>query len=187
ISTVGTREKITSGELERMYELAAEWGVGEFRILSPVASGAAAGCRAFMLSPEDRKALYDFHVCRNRRGSGPAVAGFAYLESEDMFGCGGGYHHLFIDAAGEVCPCDLTPLSMGNACLEPLAEIWARMAKHFALPRTRCLMSHIAGLLTQGEATLPLPREISERILSTIPHDGDLPGAYKRLLKPPQQ
>jgi radical SAM protein with 4Fe4S-binding SPASM domain len=31
-----------------------------------------------------------------------------------MFGCGAGFHHLFIDALGNVCPCDLTPLKLGN-------------------------------------------------------------------------
>jgi MoaA/NifB/PqqE/SkfB family radical SAM enzyme len=183
LSTIGTKEKIITGDLDRLYDLAASWGVGELRVLAPVASGGAAGCQAFMLSPENRQALYDFHVQRNRAGAGPAVASFAYLESQDMFGCGAGYHHLFIDAAGEVCPCDLTPLSMGNACQEPLREIWARMAEHFSKPRTHCLMGHVAALLLQGDATLPLPPETSERILSAIPHDGALPGAYKRLLK----
>jgi MoaA/NifB/PqqE/SkfB family radical SAM enzyme len=183
VSTIGTREKIATGDLDRLYDLAAGWGVGELRVLAPVASGGAAGCQSFMLWPEDRQALYDFHVRRNRAGAGPAVASFAYLESEDMFGCGAGYHHLFIDAAGEACPCDLTPLSMGNACREPLAEIWARMAQYFPRPRTRCLMGHVAAMLEQGDAKLPLPRETSEEILAAIPRDGGLPGAYKRLLK----
>jgi len=183
VSTIGTKEKLATGDLDRLYDLAASWGVGELRVLAPVASGGAAGCQAFMLSPEDRQALRDFHVRRNRANAGPAVASFAYLESAEMFGCGAGYHHLFIDAAGEVCPCDLTPLSMGNACQEPLADIWARMAEHFAKPRTHCLMGSVAALLAQGDATLPLPRETSERILTTMPHDGALPGAYKRLLK----
>jgi len=50
ISTIGTREKIVSGELERMYDLARRWEVGELRVRAPVATGAAAGCTSFMLT-----------------------------------------------------------------------------------------------------------------------------------------
>ena len=186
VSTIGTREKIESGDLDRMYDLAAAWGAGEFRLLAPVATGGAASCGTFMLSPEHRRALQDFHVRHNRVAGLPAVASFAYLESPEMFGCGAGYHHLFIDAAGEVCPCDLTPLSMGSLRRESLREVWTRMERHFALPRIECLMACIASRLS-GEAaeSLPLPPPSSERILADVPREGPLPGAYARLLKSP--
>ena len=180
VSTIGTREKIASGELERMYRLAAEWGVGEFRLLAPVATGGAAGRGAFMLSEDERRALYDFHVAHNRRRGGPAVACFAYLESQEMFGCGAGYHHLFIDAGGEVSPCDLTPLSFGSAIDEPLSEIWRRMASYFPLPRCECLMGELAGKLG-GTAALPLGRRESELICPARSPDEPLPEGYRRL------
>jgi len=180
ISTVGTRKRIASGCLERMYELAAGWGVGEFRVLAPVATGAAAGCQAFMLSQQEQNALKDFHAHHNRRGDGPAVASFAYLESAEMFGCGAGYHHLFIDAAGEVCPCDLTPLSFGNVRQEELASIWQRMARWFSRPRCKCLMGELAGKIPAG-SSLPLPRQESELLCSTIATT-PLPEVYRRLL-----
>jgi MoaA/NifB/PqqE/SkfB family radical SAM enzyme len=50
LSTVGAAGKIASGELERIYELAAEWGALELRVLAPVATGSAVGRAAFMLS-----------------------------------------------------------------------------------------------------------------------------------------
>lgn len=181
LSTIGTREKIASGGLDRMHDLSAAWGVQEFRLLAPVATGAWSGCGSAMLTPAERRALFDFHVRHNRAHGGPAVASFAYLESDELFGCGAGYHHLFIDAAGEVCPCDLTPMSFGNAVAEPLAAIWRRMGQHFALPRRGCLMSGIAGCL-YGQS-LPLPREESERLCP--PRDGPqvLPEGYRRLFQ----
>ncbi len=185
VSTVGTRERIASGELERMFDLAAKWGVGEFRLLAPVATGSAAGCESFGLSPSQQQALYDFHVAHNRRRPGPAVASFAYLESPDMFGCGAGYHHLFIDAAGEVCPCDLTPLSFGNVPDEPLAEIWRRMGEIFTAPRHNCLMREISPELASAAdeaASLPLPRERSEQLCANCARRHPLPECYRRLL-----
>jgi len=181
LSTVGTRERLAGGELDRMYALAYQWGVGEFRLLAPVATGALAGCAAAMLSDDEMQALADFHVTHNRRPGGPAVASFAYLESADMFGCGAGYHHLFIDAAGEVCPCDLTPLSFGSVRTELLADIWSRMAEHFSRPRCGCLMGQLAqGISADGP--LPLPPEQSESICPRCTDADALPGAYKRLL-----
>jgi MoaA/NifB/PqqE/SkfB family radical SAM enzyme len=182
VSTIGLRDRIASGELERMYALAGEWGAGELRLLAPVATGGIAGCAASMLSEDERRALYDFHVRHNRERTGPAVASFAYLESDAMFGCGAGFHHLFLDAAGEVCPCDLTPLSLGNATRRPLAEIWREMGALFPRPRCGCLMGQLAGKIAAG-ASLPLPPEQSRALIGPADADTPLPDGYRRLLR----
>jgi MoaA/NifB/PqqE/SkfB family radical SAM enzyme len=181
ISTVGFREKLASGELQRLYALGADWGVGEFRLLAPVATGSLAGCGAAMLSADELRLLADFHVRHNRRRDGPAVNSFAYLESDALFGCGAGYHHLFIDAAGEVCPCDLSPMSFGNCTEESLADIWRRMAEFFPRPRCGCLMGKLAGKFPAG-ATLPLPRAQSEALCPRCAAAEPLPEGYRRLL-----
>ncbi len=184
VSTIGTRGRIADGTLARMYELAARWGAGEFRVLAPIATGGWVGRADAVLGPDDRKALMDFHVARNRDGDGPAVASFPYLESEALFGCGAGYHHLFIDAAGQVCPCDLTPLSFGDLTQEPLADIWQRMAKHFPLPRCHCLMGEIPPDVLADADVLPLSRERSEAICPMRRAEDPLPQGYRRLMKP---
>ncbi len=180
ISTIASRDKLIGGELERMHELGRQWGVGEFRVLAPVATGGWAGCEREMLSDDEMRTLADFHVRTNRSGRLPAVACFAYLESAELFGCGAGYHHLFIDAAGEVCPCDLTPLSMGNALARPLAKIWAAMGEVFDRPRRGCLMRELAGRIT---GPLPLPPEASRRLCGGCrDRTARLPEGYRRLL-----
>jgi len=181
VSTVGTRERMADGSLERMYAVATAWGAREFRVLAPVATGRRAGCAAFMLTDEERRRLADFHVRHNRDRREPAVACFAYLESGEVFGCGAGYHHLYVDAAGNVCPCDLTPLAFGSVGDEPLADVWERMASHFARPRVGCLMGALAGEI-DADADLPLPREQSERLCPRAREGDPLPEGYRRLL-----
>ncbi|MBN1554071.1 MAG: radical SAM protein [Phycisphaerae bacterium] len=187
LSTIGTKERIHSGELERMYEMAREWHVGEFRLLAPVATGGKVGCSEFMLSDEEYAALAEFHIRHNRektswsrRPKPPAVASFAYLESTEMFGCGAGYHHLFIDAAGNVCPCDLTPLSFGNVLHEPLANIWRRMGESFPRPRRKCIMRTLAGQLT--DQPLPIEPDQSAELIPPPDPTEPLPEGYRRLL-----
>ena len=181
LSTIATPRRIASGQLERIYRLGADWGVGELRVLAPVATGAARGCECFTLMQPQRRTLHDFHISHNRRRGGPAVASFAYLESDQMFGCGAGYHHMFIDAAGQVCPCDLTPLSFGDITREPLADIWDRMGTYFPLPRCGCLMGKLAGKIAGQE--LPLARAESESLCSLRRADEPLPQVYRRLFR----
>ena len=183
VSTVAFRERIASGQIDAMAELAARWGAREFRILAPVATGGLAGCAAAMLTDEERSRLGDLHRRYNRRRGGPAIASFARLESDELFGCGAGYHHLFIDPGGEVCPCDLTPLSFGNVLRQPLQEIWREMADHFPRPRCGCMMNRLAEPVRHADGPLPLAPERSRK-LCPPPGEGDpLPEAYRRLLR----
>jgi MoaA/NifB/PqqE/SkfB family radical SAM enzyme len=182
LSTVGTRERIASGELERIRLLAARWGASELRVLTPVATGGFAGRPEAMLDEAERAELVRFHLQGNRRSDGPAIACAAHLESPELFGCGAGFHHLFVDSAGKVCPCDLTPLSFGDATEEPLAAIWARMERFFPLPRRACLMARLASELKAGEP-LPLCRERSEALCPPRPAGEPLPEGFRRLSK----
>ena len=138
-----------------------------------------------MLTVEESEQLAEFHKQWNRRGEGPSIACFAHLESDEMFGCGAGFHHLFIDAVGNVCPCDLTPLKLGNVLEEPLADIWSRMEQWFDLPRCGCFMKRICaesdGLADVGE--MPVCREKSEEICERLERGGELPKVFENLFK----
>jgi MoaA/NifB/PqqE/SkfB family radical SAM enzyme len=185
ISTVGSRDKLRQGTLERLAELATRYGVHEFRILEPIPTGSFSGQANEILAPEESQRLAQFHKQWNRRGKGPSIACFAYLESDEMFGCGAGFHHLFVDAVGNVCPCDLTPLKLGNVLEEPLSDIWARMSQWFGMPRCGCFMKQVCtesdSLL--GVKELPLCRDMSERLCTQLKDESGLPKVYANLFK----
>jgi MoaA/NifB/PqqE/SkfB family radical SAM enzyme len=185
ISTIGSREKLKNGTLERMAEMATRYGVHEFRILEPVPTGSFSGNTAEVLTAAESGELAAFHKQWNRRGLGPSIACFAYLESDEMFGCGAGYHHLFIDALGNVCPCDLTPLAMGNVLEESLCDIWARMAEWFERPRCGCLMKKLCAETDalRGVTEFPVCREKSEGICTQLKRGDRLPRVFANLFK----
>ncbi len=184
ISTIGTREKLNNGTIQRMAELATKLGVHEFRILEPIPIGRYNNDQCQMLEAGESKKLADFHKQWNRKGKGPAIASFAHLESDEMFGCGAGYHHLFIDAVGNVCPCDLTQLSMGNITEKPLLEIWNNMSEWFNLPRCGCFAKEICKEVS-SEATLEFPicKDKSVKICHAHKREDKLPGVFKGLFK----
>ena len=180
ISAVASRERLADGELQRLYDLARQWDVCEFRINSPIATGAMAGQADRMLTAEELAQLEAFTHAHNDSPDGPVVTALSVLESAGLFGCGAGHHHLFIDAAGNVCPCDLTPMSFGNVIDEPLTDIWERMGEHFALPRTECIMRTCASKIQPGQQ-LPLPPEQTADQCPQRCDSEPLPEIYRRL------
>lgn len=184
ISTVGIRDKLNDGTINRMAEMATKLSVHEFRILEPIPTGRYSDNQCQMLNVDESKELADFHKQWNRKGKEPAIASFAHLESDEMFGCGAGYHHLFIDAVGNVCPCDLTQISMGNITEEPLLEIWNKMNEWFNLPRCGCFVKEICNEVN-SEATLEFPicKDRSIKICNDHKRKDTLPGVFEGLLK----
>jgi MoaA/NifB/PqqE/SkfB family radical SAM enzyme len=132
-----------------------------------------------LLSPQEKEDIKRFHIRSNKRNTGPVVAANAYLESAEMFGCNAGYHHCFIDASGEVCPCDLMPLSFGNLTEHSFHEVWNAMEPFFPRPQANCLMGRLAGKIPV--TTLPLPPAQSSNLLSDI-EPSALPRLYQHLL-----
>lgn len=185
ISTVATRAKLQNGQLQRLAEFATRMGVHEYRILEPVPTGRFLQHATEVLTSEEKRRLAEFHKEWNRAGKGPAIAAFSHLESSAMFGCGAGCHHLYVDALGHVCPCDLTPVSFGNALQEPLAQIWRRMEAHFAQPRCNCLAQSLGTDLarTGYDGQLPLVDAESQCLCARQRQPEGLPRVYANLAK----
>lgn len=183
ISTVATRDKINTGEIEKLAQLANKHAVHEFRVLEPIPTGSLRNQKNEVLSNVESQWLSDFHKQWNRKNTGSAISSFSYLESDYMFGCGAGFHHLFIDAMGNVCPCDLTPLSFGNVLQESLESIWLEMGNVFTSPRCGCLMKDLCENMNKFDgALLPLDIEKSHELCRTI-GSSELPEVYKNLFK----
>lgn len=168
VGTVARPALVGVGMHREIYALAATLGAHELNLIEPMRCGALAGALdADFLSPAQVAEIRRFHVETNRRGRGPKVCAFNQVESPEVFGCGGGTQHLFVDSAGEVCPCDFTPLSFGNALAVPLADIWLRMNRAMGdNPRRHCFVQTHHALITKfaTEHPRPFPPEISERV-----------------------
>ncbi len=181
IATIATKEKIRIGELDRILKLSKDWNVCEIRLISPVATGRWTGCVNQMLGPKEFDQLRQFHIKQNETHTTPIITWISYYESPELFGCLTGYRYVFIEASGEVCPCDVTPLSFGNVIKEPLKEIWKRMGKTFTRPRLNCLMAEISSKI--DAKILPLPPKKSIKLVPKINNATPLPEISKRLIK----
>ncbi len=88
---------------------------------------------------------------------------------------------MYIDAFGNVCPCDFTPLSFGNIQEEEFEVVCRRLRDAFAIPRDKCfLLENIDKIKPFFNSKLPLDYKISKEICNECPKSS-LPKFYKAL------
>ncbi|MDD3844939.1 MAG: radical SAM protein [Syntrophorhabdaceae bacterium] len=162
VVTVASREILKPDNFMRFIEFAGRSRAREVHLLEPCPTGRLSGRGDVVLDPAGRKLILDYQHEVAAREDLPILSTFLYLESQNAFGCGAGLTYLYIDGSGEVCPCNLIPLSFGNAVREPLTAILERMGRHFAKPRASCVGHILAGHIPEGP--IPAPPEISEKV-----------------------
>lgn len=162
VISVARKEFLEPARFRAFMRFAADVGAREIHLLEPCAIGRLAGNEGVVLDETDVQRLLECQAEAASSEDLPIVSSFRYLESPSAFGCGAGITHLYIDGTGEVCPCNLVPLSFGNAVTEPLGAILGRMGSHFDKPRCSCvgqtLRKHVRG------SRLPLSRRESEEL-----------------------
>ena len=178
VVSVATREFLQRDRFLPFLRFAAAAGALEVHLLEPSATGRLAGQTDVLLTAAERQQLFAYQSEVAQRDDLPILSAFAYLESADAFGCGAGLTHLYIDGSGEVCPCNLVPLSFGNLTQQPLLQILERMGRHFCRPRTGCvgrmLVRHFPGV------SLPARPEESETICEQhLPRAHALPTFFR--------
>ncbi|MCX5771148.1 MAG: methyltransferase domain-containing protein [Candidatus Hydrogenedentes bacterium] len=162
IVAVGTHKLIQPERFESFMRFAAECGALEVHLIEPSATGKLASRRDVLLTREEKQQILDYQREVAKRDDLPILSTFLYVESAGAFGCGAGLTHLYIDGSGEVCPCNLVPLSFGNVTREPITHILDRMGKQFCKPQTCCVGKTLAGHI--GGDCLPLCPEVSEKL-----------------------
>jgi MoaA/NifB/PqqE/SkfB family radical SAM enzyme/SAM-dependent methyltransferase len=182
IISVATRKFLEPDRFRSFMRFSGEAGALEVHLLEPSATGKLAGKDSVTLSDKERRSIlqYQREVAENE--ALPILSTFTYLESSSAFGCGAGLTHLYIDGSGEVCPCNLVPLSFGNVTREPLDRILDRMGQHFRKPRTGCvgriLCPHIESV------QLPFPPDASADLCRKyLPPRHGLPRFFRTRMK----
>ena len=174
IVSVATREFLERDRFMCFLRFAGDAGALEVHLLEPSATGRLAGRSDVLLRPEERRAIVAYQREVAERDDLPILSSFTYLESPDAFGCGAGLTHLYIDGSGEVCPCNLVPLSFGSVREETLVPILDRMGEHFRKPRCTCVGRMVAGRVP-GDQT-PAPPDVSAEVCrQCLPREHDVP------------
>lgn len=182
--TVARRDSLRTGHLQEIVNLSKKLRVHEIRILENMPSGRLTGVSEDRILTEgEREELRAFNAAMNREKGVPKISVFAYTEDKDRFGCGAGTQHSYLDAAGNLYPCDFVPLSFGNVRERPIAELWREMHRRIGMPRQTCMiMEMYAKKLLDPATTFPVPPDSVEPYLKKLDVMTQMPGYYRRLL-----
>jgi len=176
VIAVARREMLEHGRIMDYLSFARNAGAREVHLLEPAPTGRLSGHDEVRLSTAERESIIALQKEVALREDLPILSCFAYFESERYFGCGAGLTHIYVDGSGELCPCNLVPMSFGNVTMEPLDGILERMGRHFRLPRPSWCM--LAGKYPAGK--VPLPPDLSEKLCEEhLPREHPVPVFFR--------
>ncbi len=175
-------------ELWKTLDFIREQGVNDMRLTSPILSGNLTSLADQKLTPEQVRTIFDVQRRHTATPGRPNVFAYDFFEGPDYYGCGAGYHYMFIDSQGNICPCDFTMMSFGAVFDRPIAETWHTMSNIQGRPARKCYANTITNILAGRKSdTWPLqPAETLEVTQAAPLHDGGpLPEFWRRMgLKP---
>jgi MoaA/NifB/PqqE/SkfB family radical SAM enzyme len=181
--TVARRDSLRSGHLQEIVALSTKLNVHEIRILENMPSGRLTGVSEDrILTEAEREELRAFNRAMNQEKGVPKISVFAHTEDKERFGCGAGTQHSYLDAAGNLYPCDFVPLSFGNVRERPIAELWREMHQRIGMPRQTCMIMELyAKKLLDPATTFPVSPGAVEPYLEKLDVMTRMPGYYRRL------
>lgn len=175
VNTCLLREAFYDGTFERVMALTRSLGVSIVQLIKPKPSGAWLGSDLAMFRQEDLdhvEALVQRYNNERAYRDYPFVAAQIHDERSDLFGCtAGGTDRFYINAKGDVQPCEFLNISYGNIQREPFADIYARMRESFDIPGDHWLCEHCAedihrAFQESGAQSLPLDPEASAKVIA---------------------
>lgn len=190
LNSCPTAELVEQGGLDRIMAIAQEWRCAFVQIIHGKSAGAWLGREDEMIAAREKiDRLCRFHLEHN--GPGPfanatSASVQVFEEQPTHFGCtAGGIDRFYLNANGEVQPCEFLNVSFGNVQQEEFKTIFARMRRHFPRPGTCWLCATEAPsihrtLQENGLTTTPLPRHLTEKLVPTWKKGKPTP-LYKRL------
>jgi MoaA/NifB/PqqE/SkfB family radical SAM enzyme len=118
----------------------------------------------------------------------PFIAAMIIDEDNEHFGCtAGGTDRFYINAKGDVQPCEFLNISFGNITEEKFEVIYDRMRKVYEVPGTCWLCERHAARVAEilkdsGKNILPLSPDLSREIYEHL-EKSEVPDFYDKVVK----
>lgn len=176
ISCLISKEMLHSEKIYEFINYVAKLGVHEIRILEPKPCGKLLNSAFEDFTEQDKSKIRELQYEINTKKDLPKIMALAHINSVDNYGCNAGRTHLYINANGEVCPCDFSPISFGNILNESFDEIYKKMNKYFPKPSNGCIISSIyKNIIADGIDIDALPIRDENQIERLLGHIGKRP------------
>ncbi|MFA5859033.1 MAG: radical SAM protein [Elusimicrobiota bacterium] len=180
LQCVATSKNIDNNEIWKIIQFAKKLDVNEIRFLETMPTGRLINLKQEdILTETERRQLINIHRKANYSGKYPKVTAFAQIESFEQFGCGAGTQHSYIDAKGNLYPCDFVPMSFGNVQEQPIKTLWQEMNSIIGKPRDRCMLMETQVEIKKNiKSSLPLQPVEAKKVCNECRKIQGLPGFY---------
>jgi MoaA/NifB/PqqE/SkfB family radical SAM enzyme len=173
-NTCLNKEDFSNGEFEKVMEQARAWNGCLVQLIKPKPAGGRMdkGVEGISSGEIDtiKKKINTYNHDRAYRNF-PAISAQMIEECPEVFGCtAGGTDRFYINAKGDVQPCEFLNISFGNIVTEDFTLIYERMRACFNQPGQTWLCEAYAEeirSLAGAEPVLPLTPEQSKTIYTT--------------------
>lgn len=189
LNTCLMKEDFYNGNFEKIMDLAKSLGACMIQIIKPKPSGAWLEKEHIEFTEEDihlvKTKVNKYNLDKKFREY-PSISAQIIEENPEVFGCtAGGIDRFYINAKGDVQPCEFLNISFGNIEIEPFDEIYQKMRRCFQWGGDCFLCEkyskEVHKLYKENALeSLPLPPELSKKIYSTW-NRGNKTDLYKRL------
>lgn len=177
LNSCPTPELVENGGLDQILRIAQEWRCSFVQVIHGKSAGAWLGKQDEMIRAREKiDRLRQFHLLHNspnQFADATSASVQVYEESPNHFGCtAGGVDRFYLNANGEVQPCEFLNVSFGNVRQEEFKTIFSRMREYFRQPGTAWLCATEAQsihktLQDNGLQTTPLPWHLTKKLIST--------------------
>jgi MoaA/NifB/PqqE/SkfB family radical SAM enzyme len=166
-------EDFRNGNFEKVMQQAKDFGGSLIQIIKPKPSGGWLESGVEEYSVEDFaliKKKVNLYNLNREYADFPSISAQIIEEDPEMFGCtAGGTDRLYINAKGDLQPCEFLNISFGNIAEEDFDVIYKRMRKAFEVPQTCIACEKYAKdirklYVDNNLKTLPLNTELSKEI-----------------------
>jgi MoaA/NifB/PqqE/SkfB family radical SAM enzyme len=163
----------SNGRFEKIMDLSKQFNGAILQLIKPKPAGGwlESGADRFDASDIARvKEKVKFYNLNEQKKNYPFISCMLNEEDKSLFGCtAGGTDRFYINAKGDVQPCEFLNLSFGNLKSEDFEVIYSRMREEFHVPGD-CLLCEkysrkILNLFREHKLnTLPLSCELSKLV-----------------------
>lgn len=167
VSSVLTREMIDRDEVEGLIQFLIDKGVHEAWISETKPSLPAFWDQTTVISEDERRKLVRLQDRYNQDGK-ITVNYLGHFEGPEHFGCSAGRKMVYVDAFGEVSPCVFAPITFGNVCRQPVADIYSEMKRRFPTDGSCFINKNVDLLRKHHHGETPIAAEDTLRMMDEV-------------------
>ncbi len=165
-----TNSLVESKDIFKVVDLAERLGAHSIQIneIRPVGTADSAEDENLFLTETNKQILIDYYKRENKTGRPISIVMPWYNEAAYNFGClATTGQKAYIDARGNVQPCELLKLSLGNIQSSSFHSIWEKFLPYCGHPVNQCIIYPLKKLLDQAPQ-LPIPVDQTYKALPAV-------------------